>query len=145
MNGNAAAIIIVALIGFAGTVTTALITRPRETPQPQSQPQPEWQPRPTGQWPAGNSGASYAMPTLRVSRSLWWGLAGIFLWLLPILGYIVTLPGLFSAIRDLRSPGTRRYAMIGLALCLLAFVLTLINSAIGAYQGAHGTGWWQTG
>jgi len=74
---------------------------------------------------------------------LWWGLAGIFLWLLPILGYIVTLPGLFIAIRDVRSPGTRRYSLLGLVLCMLALVLTIINSAIGAYQGAHGVGLWQ--
>jgi hypothetical protein len=65
--------------------------------------------------------------------------------LIPILGYIAALPGLFIAIRDIRSPGTRRYAMIGLLICSLAFILTIINSAIGAYQGAHGTGWWQNG
>jgi hypothetical protein len=99
----------------------------------------------TGKPTPARATGSYVMPALKTSRSLWWGLAGLVLWLLPILGYIVTLPGLFTAIRDIRSPGTRRYAMIGLVLCLLAFTLTIINSAIGAYEGAHGTGWWQHG
>ena len=93
---------------------------------------------------AGQSLSYATPPVVKISKSLWYGLAGIVLWVLPILGYLVTLPGLFAAIRDVRSPGTRRHARIGLALCVLALVLTIINSAIGAYQGAHGTGWWQS-
>jgi hypothetical protein len=83
------------------------------------------------------------MRSVKISVSLWLGLAGLILWIIPILGAFDLLPGLFIAIRDLRSPGTRRYAIGGLVLCLVAFTLTIINSAIGAYQGYHGTGWWQ--
>lgn len=137
--------IVVGLMGSAATISAALITRPRAVLQPQLPAQSVWQPSPRGQQPTAGQGVSYAMPALKISKSLWYGLAGIFLWLLPILGYLVTLPGLFAAIRDVRSPGTRRYAWIGLALCVLALMLAIVNSAIGAYQGAHGTGWWQNG
>jgi hypothetical protein len=148
MNSNVVAIV-VALIGLVGAVSAAFIARPRSVPapqrQPQSQPQATWRPASYGHERTASPGVNYVMPSVKISASLWWGIAGIFLWLLPILGYIVTLPGLFIAIRDLRSPGARRLATIGLLLCLLAFVLTITNSAIGAYQGAHGTGWWQNG
>ena len=152
--------LVVALIGFAGTIGAAFITRPRDplkSRQPQQPQQPQQsQPRPQSyaqetwwQPAAGNTG--YASPVgqpgrvspVKISVSLWLGLAGLILWIIPILGAFDLLPGLFIAIRDLRSPGTRRYAVAGLVLCLIAFTLTVINSAIGAYQGYHGTGWWQ--
>ncbi len=151
--------LVVALLGFAGTIGAAFITRPREplkSQQPsqpwpqQSQSRPQSYPQQTWQQPgAGNTG--HAPPVgqpggvrpVKISVSLWLGVAGLILWIIPILGAIDLLPGLFIAIRDLRSPGTRRYALAGLVLCLIAFTLTVINSAIGAYQGYHGTGWWQ--
>jgi hypothetical protein len=140
---DSAVTIVVGLVSSVATISAALITRSHAVPQPQlhtvgSLPL-------GGQQPTVSPGLSYQTPSIKTSRSLWWGLAGIFLWLLPILGYIVTLPGLFIAIRDVRSPGTRRYSLLGLVLCMLALVLTIINSAIGAYQGAHGVGWWQNG
>jgi len=172
MNANTATII-AAIIGLIGTVSTALITRPRAAPatqaaqttqQPQTSQSSSWQPPPPaagGNWwqqsasasqqrswaaapaPAPAPPPSYVGSALKISKSLWWGIAGMILWLIPILGYVATLTGLFIAIRDIRSPGTRRYAMAGLILCLVAFAFTLVNSAIGAYEGYHGTGWWQ--
>jgi hypothetical protein len=168
MNANVATII-AAIIGLISTVSTALITRPRTAPatpgaQPARPPQPSqttWQPPPSARagnwWQQSGSGsapgapqrpwaapaASYATAAVKISKSLWWGIAGLILWLIPILGYIATLTGLFIAIRDIRSPGLRRYAMAGLIICLIAFACTLVNSAIGAYEGYHGTGWWQ--
>jgi hypothetical protein len=158
MNTGAVTLV-VALLGFAGTIGAAFITRPRDPLKSQQPPQPRPQqsqsrsqsyPQQTW-WPpaAGNTG--HAPPVgqpggvrpVKISVSLWLGLAGLILWIIPILGALDLLPGLFIAIRDLRSPGTRRYAVAGLALCLIAFTLTIINSAIGAYQGYHGTGWWQ--
>jgi hypothetical protein len=156
MNAGAVTLA-VALIGFAGTICAALITRPREPlkaqqlPQPwslqshpQSYPQRTWSPPAagnTGYSPPG--GWTSGMRRAKISVSLWLGLTGLILWIIPILGAFDLLPGLFIAIRDLRSPGARRYAVGGLALCLIAFTLTIINSAVGAYQGSHGTGWWQ--
>jgi hypothetical protein len=149
--------LVVALIGFAGTIGAAFITRPREPlksqqppPQPPPQPRPQSYPQQTW-WQTAAGDTGHAPPVgqpggvrpVKISVSLWLGVAGLILWLIPILGAIDLLPGLFIAIRDLRSPGTRRYAVAGLVLCLIAFTLTVINSAIGAYQGYHGTGWWQ--
>jgi len=139
VNTNVATII-VAFIGLAGTITAALIARPRDAPKPQ--PEPPSQAHPMVSPPEGGGYLPPPPPPpartpLKISRSLWWGLAGIFLWLIPILGYIVTLPGLFTAIRDVRSPGTRRYAVAGLILCVTAFTLTIINSAAGAYLVAN--------
>jgi len=141
--GDSAVTIVVGLISSVATISAAFIARSHAVPQPQPHTVGSLTPR----WTTANGqpGLSYQTPSLKTSRSLWWGLAGIFLWLLPILGYIVTLPGLFIAIRDVRSPGTRRHSLPGLVLCMLALVLTIINSAIGAYQGAHGAGWWQNG
>jgi hypothetical protein len=147
--------LVVALIGFAGTICAALITRPREPLKSQQLPQPRpqhSQSRPQQAWPlpaAGNAG--YAPPgsrtggmcPVKISVSLWLGLVGLILWIIPILGVFDLLPGIFIAIWDLRSPGARRYAVGGLVLCLIAFTMTIINSAVGAYQGYHGTGWWQ--
>jgi hypothetical protein len=31
----------------------------------------------------------------------------------------------------------------GIGLCAVSLGLAVINSAVGAWQGAHGTGWWQ--
>jgi hypothetical protein len=140
MNSNAVTLL-AAFIGLVGTICAAFITKPREPqrsqwpsqPWPsQSYPQPTWAPSP----------ANGGRPP-KISVSLWLGLAGLLLWIIPILGYVDLLPGLFIAIRDLRSPGTRRYASGALILCIIAFAFTLINSAVGAYQGYHGAGWWQ--
>ena len=138
---DSAVTIVVGLVSSVATISAALITRSHAVTQPQLHA--VWSLPPGGQQPTASPGLRYQTPSIKTSTSLWWGLAGIFLWLLPILGYIVTLPGLFIAIRDVRSPGTRRYSLLGLVLCMLALVLTIINSAIGAYQGAHGVGLWQ--
>ena len=140
---DGAVTIVVGLIGSAATISAALIARAHAVTEPQLHT--VWSLPPGGQQPTVSPGLRYQTPSIKTSRSLWWGLAGIFLWLLPILGYVVTLPGLFIAIRDVRSPGTRRYSLLGLVLCTLALALTIINSAVGAYQGAHGAGWWQSG
>lgn len=80
--------------------------------------------------PAAQSGQG------RTSKSLWCGIAGLFLWVLPVLGYLVILPGLYIGIRELRGP--RRHTTTGLVLCIVGLGLALVNSAIGAYMGAHG-------
>jgi len=50
---------------------------------------------------------------------------------------------LYIGIREMNGP--RRRTGAGLAMCAVALVLLVINSAIGAYQGAHGQLWFQQG
>ena len=65
------------------------------------------------------------------------------LWIIPIAGIFVIAPGLYIGIRDFAPVRLRSRAALGVTLCAIGLVLLIINSAIGAYQGAHGTGWWQ--
>lgn len=115
----AAALITTRQRGPAGTVaSTALLSNP---------PQPVYTP---------------AQPP-RTSRSVWCGLAGFILWILPIVAYFVVIPGLYVGIRDLRGPRTG--CGTGIALCALSLLASVVNSAWGAYMGAHGQLWFQHG
>lgn len=121
--------VVVAVIGFAGTIIAALITA-RATRQAGAVSAPH---------PAGPSATMGMMnPSLaKVSRSYRWAIGACFAWLIPFAGYTVIAIGLCYAIRDSHRGMSR--TTVTIVICLICLVLTLINSAIGAYQGAHGT------
>lgn len=154
-SGNGDTIqIVVAFIGLAGTLGAALITRPRQpAPASTSAPAPEpvrtlppqganpagawWNQPPAGQ---GNAAPSQAQPTsvvarLKISLSLWFGIAGCLMVWSFALAWICGLVGIFFGIRDIRSPGTRRLMRWGLTLCVLALVLAALNPKNGFING----------
>jgi hypothetical protein len=79
--------------------------------------------------PAAGGGKSIA--------SLCLGLFGLIAWLLPIIGFPVTITGLVLGFKSL-SGARRGMATAGIVLCIIGLVLTTANAAIGAYLGATG-------
>jgi len=70
--------------------------------------------------------------------SLALGIFGLVAWLLPILGLPVQIVGLVFGIKSINS-SKGKLAAVGIALCIIGLVLTIINASIGAYMGATST------
>ena len=124
--------LVAALIGCIGSIAAALITTRQRGPAGAAEPAAlglgtvPWQP---------------GQP--RTSKAFWFGIASLITWMIPIFGVCTIIPGLYIGIREMNGP--RRRTGAGVAMCVIAHVLTVINSAIGAYQGAHGQMWFQQG
>ncbi len=65
------------------------------------------------------------------------GIIGLVAWLIPLLGFPISIVGLVLASLSLNK-GQKGKAVVGLVLCILGLVATLINSVIGAYLGVTG-------
>jgi hypothetical protein len=128
--------LVAAVIGLATAIFSALAARPRSATQPQIATQPQMPPQPQANASGSTSyiPAGAAAPALKISRSIWLGIAGLILvaaiWAVPLLCYCCVVPGIWVAIRDLRSPGTRRLAATGMVLCSSGFTLALTDSVI---------------
>jgi len=66
------------------------------------------------------------------------GIIALVAWCIPICGAPLTIAGIVLGVRGLRSTSQRAFAIVGIVLCSLGLVGTLINAAIGAYLGATG-------
>ena len=66
----------------------------------------------------------------RSTASLVLGIIGLIAWILPLIGFPVVIIGLILGIK-------KKYTA-GIVLNVIALVLTVANSAIGAYMGANG-------
>ncbi|MEA4896007.1 MAG: zinc-ribbon domain-containing protein [Oscillospiraceae bacterium] len=64
------------------------------------------------------------------------GILGMFAWLLPLAGFPITIVGLILSIIGLQHK--KALAKAGLVLNIIGLVACIINSAIGAFAGAHG-------
>jgi hypothetical protein len=131
--------LVAALIGCIGSIAAALITTRQKGPAGMT---------PVGQpitLPSGNTYQEVAFTESpgRMSKAFWFGLASLITWTIPIFGVCTIIPGLYIGIREMNGP--RRRTGAGVTMCVIALVLTVINSAIGAYQGAHGQMWFQQG
>ena len=74
-----------------------------------------------------------------VTASFVLGLVGIIAWLIPLIGFPVTIVGLVLSIKGRsKSPEKKSLATAAMVLNIIFLSLTLINSAIGAYRGATG-------
>ncbi len=85
--------------------------------------------RPTGKSPMPQekkSGMSVASMVL--------GISGLIAWILPLIGFPVTIAGLILGISG-RKKGGKGMATAGIVLCIITLVLTLCNSVAGAYIG----------
>ena len=59
------------------------------------------------------------------------GLCSIAAWLLPLLGYPVTICGIVFSAKGMKSNKKKGKAIAGLVLSIVFLVITLINSALG--------------
>lgn len=71
------------------------------------------------------------------SNGMGFGIGSLFAWLIPLVGYPISIIGIVKASKALKNgePG----ATTALVLSIIGLVLTVINSAIGAYMGATGS------
>ncbi len=67
--------------------------------------------------------------------SLVLGCCGIVAWIIPLFGFPVTIAGLILGIMGMKS-NRRGIAIAGVVLSILFLILTIGNSAVGAYMGA---------
>lgn len=127
-----------AILGLAGTVFSAVWSNRkarREEHPPTAAP-------PPAPLPADGPAPAAVPAVTRLSRSVWWGTAGIFLCAVPALGYIAAGFGLWYGVRDLSPARGRRRAGIGLALTAAALLFCLAVQAEAASRGVYyyGTG-----
>jgi len=66
------------------------------------------------------------------------GIVGLGAWVIPLLGFPVTIVGLVLGVRGQKRK-RKGIALAGMILSIIGLVLTTANAAIGAYQGATGT------
>lgn len=62
------------------------------------------------------------------------GLWSIVAWLIPLAGYIVTIIGIKNAIKGLKSKEYDKKAKIGLILCIIFLIASIVNHVISALQ-----------
>ena len=70
------------------------------------------------------------------------GIVGLLAWIIPIIGLPVGVVALILGIMGLKK-SSKAMSIAGIVLGIVCLVLTIINAAIGAYQGFHGTAWFQ--
>lgn len=70
------------------------------------------------------------------------GIVGLLAWIIPIIGLPVGVVALILGIMGLMK-SNKGMSIAGIVLGIICLVLTIINGAIGAYQGFHGTAWFQ--
>ena len=128
------------------------LSRPPQQRMPQQQ-YPGYPPQnPYGQYqmpqqnPYGNPGMGYQVPQQnpcgmgyqpgtstpgeKSTASLVLGLIGLIAWIIPLIGFPVTIVGLILGIKKKYTPG--------IVLNVICLLLTVANSAIGAFMGYHG-------
>lgn len=72
------------------------------------------------------------------------GIVGVIAWIIPIIGLPVGIVALVLGILGLKK-SSKGMSIAGIVLGVICLVLTIINGAIGAYQGYHGEAWFQKG
>ncbi len=144
--------IAVAIIGMAGSIGAALITVAAQRKQAPANQAAQLQQvgvqadgthgfagSPPAAQGVSRAGPRPAAPSgrLRISRSLWWGIAACVCFAVFALSWGCALVGVFFAVRDIRSPGTRRLAWWGLAVCALGLIIAAANPHSGFMAGFH--------
>ena len=65
------------------------------------------------------------------------GIVGFLAWCIPLCGFPVCLTGLILGIVGIKKGG-KGMAIAGIIMSAITLVMTIVNSAIGAYLGATG-------
>lgn len=66
------------------------------------------------------------------------GIVSLCAWFLPCIGFPVTITGLVLSIMGLKSKKNKTFAIVGVVLCGLGLLASIINAAAGAYLSATG-------
>jgi len=118
-------------------VTAAQAPASQEQPLQQQQYPPQYQQQ-YQQFPmAGGQPVADRGKYGQAIASLVLGIISMITWLIPLFGFPTAVAGLILGIGGLKS-SHKAMAIIGIVLSSLALLATLINAAIGAYQGATG-------
>lgn len=70
------------------------------------------------------------------------GITGFIAWLIPLLGFPITIVGIILGISGLKKGG-KGMAIAGIILASITLLLTTANSAIGFFKGYNGLLWFQ--
>lgn len=70
------------------------------------------------------------------------GIIGLLAWIIPIIGLPIGILALVFGIIGIKN-SYKGMSIAGLVLGSICLVLTIINGAVGAYMGFHGTAWFQ--
>ena len=100
---------------------------------------------PYGMPPTLPYGAPYQQPGAgsgKAVASLVLGIVSLLAWCLPLFGLPVSIIGLVLGVKATKS-SSRGMAIAGIVLSIIGLLFSLINAAVGAYQGATGQAWWQ--
>lgn len=83
----------------------------------------------------------------KATAALVLGIVGVIAWIIPLIGFPVTIAGLVLGIQGIKLEQGKRNAkaITGVILSVFFLIATTANSAIGAYQGFQGTAWFQKG
>lgn len=73
----------------------------------------------------------------KATTSLVLGIIGMLAWIIPLFGLPITVVGLILGIKGLPTVKHTR-AVVGIVLCSIGLLFTIINASIGAYLGATG-------
>ena len=65
------------------------------------------------------------------------GILGLVAWIYPIIGILVALSGILIS-KNILKHENNNIAKLGFWLSVVCLILTLINSAVGAYMGYKG-------
>lgn len=65
------------------------------------------------------------------------GVIGLCAWIIPLIGCPTTIIGLVLGVLGLKSD-QRTLAIVGIVLCSLTLLATIVNGVFGAYLGATG-------
>jgi hypothetical protein len=136
--GGTGLALVVAFIGVGGSVLGGLVARPKD-PVPVTNASTTT----TRTAETVETGATRETTTtvhvpsgkLKISRAFWWGLAAVLVSASFAAAWLCAVIGIYFGVRDIRSPGTRRWVTWGLALCALAFVIAAANPKSGFSQG----------
>ncbi len=69
--------------------------------------------------------------------SLVLGIVGIFAWLLPLIGFPVTIVGLILGLKGMKKKAGKGMASAGFVLCVIFLIFTAINSFFGLIIGMY--------
>jgi hypothetical protein len=137
-SGGTGLALAVAFIGVGGSVLGGLVARPK-APEPVTPASTTTtktaETIETGETKETTTTVHVPASKLKISRAFWWGLAAVLVSASFAAAWLCAVIGVYFGVRDLRSPGTRRWVKWGLALCALAFVIAAANPKSGFTQG----------
>lgn len=75
--------------------------------------------------------------SVKPTASLILGIISFLGWIIPLIGFPVSITGLVLGILGLKSQ-KKGIAIAGIILCSIGLLATIVNSILGAYMGATG-------